>query len=147
MNVSLTPELEEMIRSKVESGLYTSASEVVREALRLMAENDRTVRLRRSFEEAQAQYDRGESTELGAGLINGIAERASENARNGKPVSDDVKLRREQLERLRASLKEADEQVARGEFYEDSDELWELIEREADDADRRGDPIDPDVCP
>ncbi len=41
MNVNLTPQLEEMVRAKVESGLYTSASEVVREALRLMEEQDR----------------------------------------------------------------------------------------------------------
>ncbi len=41
MNVNLTPQLEELVRSKVESGLYTSASEVVREALRLMDEQDR----------------------------------------------------------------------------------------------------------
>jgi antitoxin ParD1/3/4 len=33
MNVSLTPQLEELIRRKVESGMYGSASEVVREAL------------------------------------------------------------------------------------------------------------------
>ena len=41
MNVNLTPQLEEMVRQKVESGLYGSASEVVREALRLMEEQDR----------------------------------------------------------------------------------------------------------
>jgi uncharacterized protein len=36
MNVSLTPELEQYIRRKVDSGLYSNASEVVREALRLL---------------------------------------------------------------------------------------------------------------
>jgi antitoxin ParD1/3/4 len=41
MNVNLTPQLEELVRSKVASGLYASASEVVREALRLMDELDR----------------------------------------------------------------------------------------------------------
>lgn len=41
MNVNLTPQLEEMVKQKVASGLYTSASEVVREALRLMDEQDR----------------------------------------------------------------------------------------------------------
>lgn len=41
MNVNLTPELEELVRSKVTSGMYASASEVVREALRLMEEQDR----------------------------------------------------------------------------------------------------------
>jgi antitoxin ParD1/3/4 len=40
MNVSLTPELERRIAEKVESGLYTTASEVVREALRLLFEAD-----------------------------------------------------------------------------------------------------------
>jgi antitoxin ParD1/3/4 len=38
MNVSLAPELERRIAEKVESGLYTSASEVVRESLRLLFE-------------------------------------------------------------------------------------------------------------
>ena len=41
MNINLTPQLEELVRQKVASGLYSSASEVVREALRLMDEKDR----------------------------------------------------------------------------------------------------------
>ncbi len=41
MNVNLTPQLEDLVRAKVSSGLYTSASEVVREALRLMQDHDR----------------------------------------------------------------------------------------------------------
>jgi antitoxin ParD1/3/4 len=40
MNVSLTPELEQLVHLKVRTGRYTSASEVVREALRLMEERD-----------------------------------------------------------------------------------------------------------
>jgi antitoxin ParD1/3/4 len=40
MNVSLTPELEKFVANKVDSGRYTSASEVVREALRLLEEHD-----------------------------------------------------------------------------------------------------------
>ena len=40
MNVSLTPELERLVNEKVESGLYQTASEVVREALRLLRERD-----------------------------------------------------------------------------------------------------------
>jgi antitoxin ParD1/3/4 len=40
MNVSLTPELAKLVHDKVESGLYGSASEVVREALRLMNDHD-----------------------------------------------------------------------------------------------------------
>lgn len=40
MHVSLTPELEQMVHGKVKTGRYNSASEVVREALRLMDERD-----------------------------------------------------------------------------------------------------------
>ena len=40
MNVNLTPELEQMVHGKVQAGRYNSASEVVREALRLMEERD-----------------------------------------------------------------------------------------------------------
>ena len=41
MNVSLTPKLEELVRQKLATGLYNSASEVIREALRLLEERDR----------------------------------------------------------------------------------------------------------
>jgi antitoxin ParD1/3/4 len=40
MNVSLTPELEEMVNEKIRSGLYQTASEVVRDALRLLKQRD-----------------------------------------------------------------------------------------------------------
>lgn len=56
MNISLTPHLEALIREKVESGSYTSASEVVREALRLLEDEDqlralKMERLRRDIQE------------------------------------------------------------------------------------------------
>lgn len=41
MNVSLTPELEKFVSAKVQTGRYNSASEVVREALRLLEEHER----------------------------------------------------------------------------------------------------------
>jgi antitoxin ParD1/3/4 len=40
MNVSLTTTLEAYVRRKVATGLYNNASEVVREALRLMLERE-----------------------------------------------------------------------------------------------------------
>jgi antitoxin ParD1/3/4 len=65
MNVNLTPELEELIHRKVASGLYNNQSEVVREALRLLAEQDRLreahlAELRGALAEGLAQADRGE---------------------------------------------------------------------------------------
>ncbi len=57
MNVNLTPQLEDLVRSKVSSGLYTSASEVVREALRLMQEQDRLREVK--LEELRLEVRRG----------------------------------------------------------------------------------------
>ena len=45
MNVSLPPELERLIHHKVETGRYGSASDVIRDALRLMDEHDRLTEL------------------------------------------------------------------------------------------------------
>ncbi len=65
MNVSLTPELERQIEQRVASGQYTSASEVMREALRLFfrydeSRNQEIELLNRRIAEGLAQLDRGE---------------------------------------------------------------------------------------
>lgn len=66
MNVSLTTELEKWVHSKVESGMYTSASEVIREGLRLLKEQDalKGIRLAELQREIQQGIDSGESTPL-----------------------------------------------------------------------------------
>jgi antitoxin ParD1/3/4 len=46
MNVSLTPELEQLVHDKVKSGRYLSASEVVREGLRLLEDRDQLYKAR-----------------------------------------------------------------------------------------------------
>lgn len=65
MNVSLTPELEKFVEKKVKSGRYQSASEVIRDGLRLLEDEDRlrTLRLedvRRKIQLGLDQLDRGE---------------------------------------------------------------------------------------
>ena len=61
MNVSLTDELERFVDGKVESGLYNNASEVVREGLRLLKENDEfRARVRESIERGWAQVQAGD---------------------------------------------------------------------------------------
>lgn len=42
MNITLGKEFERRINEKVEDGLYTSASEVIRDGLRLLFEKDNT---------------------------------------------------------------------------------------------------------
>ena len=65
MNISLTPELERIVKSKVDSGLYNNASEVIREALRLMTGHERIEAmklelLRAEIDLAWQQADRSE---------------------------------------------------------------------------------------
>jgi antitoxin ParD1/3/4 len=64
INVSLTPQLEEMVRKKVSGGLYNSVSEVVREALRLMDAQDRlqAVKLEQLRQDIQNGLESGSPT-------------------------------------------------------------------------------------
>ena len=68
MNVSLTPELETYIQAKVTSGRYSSASEVMREALRLLQDHDQLQAikldaLRKEIAIGIEQADRGETVD------------------------------------------------------------------------------------
>ncbi len=79
LNVSLAPELVRFVRSRVKSGFYTSASEVVREALRLLV--------------------RAEATADGSGLYpfdRGSVEKAIEDlkrSRQGRKLGPDLTIR------------------------------------------------------
>jgi antitoxin ParD1/3/4 len=66
MNISLTPQLEKLVKNKVESGYYGSASEVMREALRLLIERDhrQSVRIEELRAEIKKGLDSGEPTPL-----------------------------------------------------------------------------------
>jgi antitoxin ParD1/3/4 len=82
MNVSLTPELENLVNEKVASGLYNSASEVVREALRLLFEQEEVRRLRieelrREIKIGTDQIKQGKCKDYSSAndLINGIRSR------------------------------------------------------------------------
>jgi antitoxin ParD1/3/4 len=68
VNVSLTPELESLVNEKVRSGDYNSASEVVREALRLLKEADELRRIRR--EEVRREVMKGvNEVRSGKGIV------------------------------------------------------------------------------
>lgn len=66
MNVSLSAEFDALIGQKVKSGLYNSASEVVREGLRLLKERDeiRDAKLTRLRSDLQKGLD-----DIGAGRL------------------------------------------------------------------------------
>lgn len=65
MNVNLGDQLEELVRAKVASGEYNSASEVVRDGLRAMLARDRAVEhwlrteVAESYDEYQANPESG----------------------------------------------------------------------------------------
>jgi len=89
MNVSLTPELETLVNEKVKSGNYNSASEVVREALRLLKEQDELKRIRR--EQLRGEVMKGvEEIRRGQGVVYSSGEELAEavisrgKARKGK---------------------------------------------------------------
>ncbi len=66
MNISLTPELEKFITDRVQSGMYHSSSEVVREALRLLQEQQmfKEINLAELKQEIQKGKESGPSKEL-----------------------------------------------------------------------------------
>lgn len=68
MNVSLTPELEKFIQEKVTCGMYTSASEVIRESLRLMhtyddVQKQRVLQLKQAIDVGVEQLHQKNRTE------------------------------------------------------------------------------------
>lgn len=71
MHVSLTPELESLVKKQVESGRYHSSSEVVREALRLWEEQEnlRDLRMEQLRKDIQAGFDSGPTRRLDFGDI------------------------------------------------------------------------------
>ena len=65
LNVSLTPELQQFVHARVESGMYQSASEVIREGLRLLEEREQARQtalneLRAKIQQGIEEADRGE---------------------------------------------------------------------------------------
>jgi antitoxin ParD1/3/4 len=90
MNVSLTPELEAMIRQQVDSGRYNNASEVVREALRLLDEHQRVQHLRSLLAVGLEQAQRGELVEFTPEWIEGLDQRVDERFRRGDEPNSDL---------------------------------------------------------
>jgi antitoxin ParD1/3/4 len=91
MSVTLPPQLEAIIREKVESGLYSDPETVVREALRLLDEQDRRlIRLRESLIEAEQEFERGEGEEWTPALMERLNREGDEMYRQGVTPDPDV---------------------------------------------------------
>ena len=82
MNISLTPELEQLVANKVKTGLYQTASEVIREGLRLLNERDqRIASLRRDVRSGFEAVERGEFTEYSESNVKKLADRVKMRGR------------------------------------------------------------------
>ena len=86
MNISITPELEELIDKKVKTGMYNSASEVVREGLRLLKEQDelKELRLKELKKEIQKGYDSATNGNVAEWNLNQFKDKVRARGSNGK---------------------------------------------------------------
>jgi antitoxin ParD1/3/4 len=85
MNVSLTPELEKFVQKKVASGMYQTASEVVREGLRRLDDESKRrraqiKRLREKIAKSVAQADAGLLVD-GDEVLRGLAQMRAKRVR------------------------------------------------------------------
>lgn len=91
MHVNLSPELEGFIKSKVSSGFYGNATEVIRDAIRRMqAEESRVAAWRSAIQEGDAQLERGEGIALTAESLNDITKDATSAMHSSQLMSRDV---------------------------------------------------------
>jgi antitoxin ParD1/3/4 len=91
MHINLSTEMEEYLQNKVGTGFYSNASEVVRDAIRRMREEDeRLAALRAAVQVGDKQIDSGEGVAYTPDRLASITAKALDNARKGKKVSPDV---------------------------------------------------------
>jgi antitoxin ParD1/3/4 len=91
MNVSLTTELEQLVNEKVASGMYHSASEVIREGLRLLKERDELRRVQMDevrrdvmLGVEQVRAGCGKKYARGAELADGIKRRGRQRSKKSR---------------------------------------------------------------
>jgi len=75
MNVSLTKPLEYFVQEKVDSGMYASASEVIRAGLRMLAESDLDTQLKKGLEQSAAGLGNELNDDFSEKLMQRVQER------------------------------------------------------------------------
>jgi antitoxin ParD1/3/4 len=85
MNINLTAELEDLVESKVRSGRYNSASEVIREALGLLEERD--------------EIFASQKEEIAEKIAAGLKSLRRGEGINGEKVFDRIEAELDELER------------------------------------------------
>ncbi len=80
MNVSLTKPLEYFVQEKVDSGMYASASEVIRAGLRLLAESDLDTQLKKGLEQSSAGLGKELNADFSEKLMQQVQERIAHHS-------------------------------------------------------------------
>ena len=92
MRVTLSPESEDRIRQFIDAGAYPDADSVIRDALRLLDEQEhRRQGFRAELQPAVEQAERGELIACLPEQFTELKQRAIESAWQGKPIRDVVK--------------------------------------------------------
>ena len=92
--VNLGKPYEEFIKKLVDSGYYASASEVLRDALRLKMEQSESwqnTRLMQLVQEGLDDVEAGRVVPFNQDLINQAFQNAKKNALDGVPIPDHIK--------------------------------------------------------
>lgn len=91
MVIRLPPDIEARIHEKIELGRFPDASDVVREALRLLDEREGELdALRTKLQVGLDELDRGESDEWTPVLMERLSREADEMYHRGKQPDPDV---------------------------------------------------------
>lgn len=90
MTVTLTPDAEALVQRKIQTGPYTSAADVINEALRLLDERDRRIRLNAAIAVGDEDIDLGNIIDWSPDFLERLKEEADAEDRIGTPLRADV---------------------------------------------------------
>ena len=91
MHINLSPEMEGYIKSKVSSGFYGNATEVIRDAIRRMqSEDERITAWKEAIEKGEVQLDRGEGVAYTPELMENLTQTAIRSMHSHQPINPDV---------------------------------------------------------
>lgn len=91
LHIKLSPEMESFVNSKVASGAYGNAADVVREAVvRMQAEERHSAAWHAAIRLGDEQLDRGEALAYTPTLLKTLTQRALDAMHSGKPLNPDV---------------------------------------------------------
>jgi antitoxin ParD1/3/4 len=83
--------MESYIKTKVDTGFYGSATEVIRDAIRRMqASEQRAAAFQAAVAKGDAQLDRGEGVALTDQLVNTLTQTALQDLRSDKAIDPEV---------------------------------------------------------